>query len=182
MMRDKVSEARGGLQGHRAGMRKGRGWCMPRLGQYLAVLPRWTPPALSSLAHFTKVPQLSSNCSQTLGRGYEASVSKLASAVGRSRSACCTDTGYNEYSDEARYGVMRSAKRTQTYWRAGCSGSGVWGGGREGAPLARRGTPPTTPVTPPLHSSTMLTYTSNYSPFALFELCTGTKQLNTSTS
>lgn len=35
---------------------------------------------------------------------------------------------YNEYSDEARYGVMRSAKRTQTYWRAGCA-----------APRAERG-------------------------------------------
>lgn len=59
--------------------------------------------------------------------------------------------GYNEFSDEARYGVMRSAKRTQTYWRAGCAALRAGGprGGRRGTPLARRGTPPTTSVPPP---------------------------------
>lgn len=51
-------------------------------------------------------------------------------------SSCCSS--YTEY--EARYGVMRSAKRTQTYWRAGCWSAGGAAGG--GAPLARRGTPP----------------------------------------
>lgn len=67
-------------------------------------------------------------------------------------------TSYSEYGDEARYGVMRSAKGTQTYWLAGCRCAGGAAGG--GAPLARRGTPPTTPLPPHAAAPTHLAITS----------------------
>lgn len=72
-------------------------------------------------------------------------VSSLTSSLvpGASSWSACRSS-YNKYGDEARYGVMRSAKRTQTYWRAGCWIAG--GAACGGAPLARRGTPPTTTV------------------------------------
>lgn len=101
---------------------------------------------------------------------YQLGSRKLAS--GR-RSACCTYKGYNENSVEARYGVMRSAKRTQTYWLAWCRGRASGGGGGRGTPLARRGTPPTSPVPPSpprrrlnsrhyFNTTTMRTYTTNF--------------------
>lgn len=91
--------------------------------------------------YFSKVfQQLSSQTWASSVTESEAFWRKLAlSAVGRGWSACCTYTGYNEYSDEARYGVMRSAKRTQTYWRAGCIGAAAGGGGRRGRAIGPPG-------------------------------------------
>lgn len=92
--------------------------------------------ALSLQQHSSQRTQLSfATCSQL----------PLEAPGVSSWSACCSS--YNEYGNEAKYGVMRSAKRTQTYWRAGCWYAGGAAGG--GAPLARRGTPPTTPLSPP---------------------------------
>lgn len=114
-----------------------------RGGLYLAVTLRCKPALLTSPLLFRKL--VHSGKKVNLVGEYLLSSRKLAS--GR-RSACCTYKGYNENSFEARYGVMRSAKRTQTYWLAWWRGIASGGGGGRGTPLARRGTPSTTPVPP----------------------------------
>ncbi|GBP51220.1 hypothetical protein EVAR_85432_1 [Eumeta japonica] len=50
-------------------------------------------------------------------------------------------TAHDEYGDEARFGVMRSAKRTQTYWRVWYAACGAAGAAARQWP-ARPGTPP----------------------------------------
>lgn len=111
--------------------RRRRGAAGRRSGQYLAV------SSLDATLHCfpTKVSQQVSKFTNLVGPVFEASLAE-ASVVGRWWSACCTYTGYNEMSVEARYGVMRSAKRTQTYWRAGveAADAGRGGGAAIGSP------------------------------------------------